>query len=1677
MEPTPRVLRDTAARQARRADASLRAEQAAPDRTADVSREPVASRRSTLSLDTRARPSDAGPIPLPTDEHDSDGAGFVSSSVLHQSVGGHARQLALKAITYVSEDTDDLAGWLRRFRRAMGIVRVPEEEWVDMASLYMTGALGEWTVSRAFKSFDDFESSAIAAFGDPSQQWRARLQLAGIRQTGNIVGYIRAFRKLVATASMRGNDDLLVALFVNGIRLPSTRRELTIRQPVLLEDAISIALDLGASEQYDQRGGTRNNGSSARRDSGRPAWRSDRRDPRYQRDRRPRRQDRHTPSSINVVEDVQGLSICSVGAPTQRATVRAVVTGELDGEPRRMLLDTGADVSFASPHLLRDATSALTPVSLRYPNGTTFVARDAAHMPVKVPGVPAVTATLLAAPCPSDVDAVLGTDVLAQNDWVLSFVDDTVRVSKTSQLCSSSATTPTVSASPSHACVQCRPEPQPAPTSASRTPSTDISVKCVSATTVAAYVRRDEVEDVFVALVSAQRSDPTPAQPDHELDTLLHEYADVFSNDLPRSLPPRRPEDLRIRLQPGAKTPPYVRYKLSPPERDELSRQLKDLLRKGFIRPSSSPFAAPVLLVRKKDGSMRFCVDFRRLNHISIKDRYPLPDMLSVLAKCAGHRLYTTLDLCSGYHQLRVHPQDEDTTAFVCDDGQFAWRVMPFGIANGPPVFQRLMDRVTADIPGVLVYLDDIVVFSNTKHQHLRTLRRVFQRLRDERLALKPKKCEFLKPSLLFLGHVLSCHGISVDPDKVDAVMKLAKPSSKTELLSFLGTVNYYRRFLRNMEDIAAPLRELQDLAEWGEAHEHAFNALKQALCNATTLAPPDHNAPFIIRADASDKGIGAVLEQHGRPVEFMSKKLTSAEANYPIRQRELLAIVVALQKWRHYFGFSTVEVITDHKSLLDLQTQSKISERRILRWMETLAEFSIKWTYTPGVDNHVPDTLSRLVGSTTTALVPTQLGTNYEADSAYKKLLARLSPPFRFDGDVLLFHDRRCVVKSDIKAVLRHAHDAHGHPGLFKTLGHLSRRFFWPRMYSDAAEYIQGCHTCLMSKPAVRPTAPLQPLDVPPYPWHTVTCDFVSGFPTVRGFDTIAVYVDKLSKTVHLAPCSKTLDAAGAARLLVDTVVRHHGTPCRMISDRDPRFVSKVYKEVAKALGIKLSFSTASHPQTDGQSERSVQSVTTLLRCLVADNLRPWPDLLPLVEFCINSSPHAVTKVPPFQATQGFTPSLFPVDVDFLSPVAEDLIDSINATVQRCRDMLQYQNAVTTSSQTATATPFAEGEDVYVSSELLLDDQHRNKKRKLRPRFLGPVKIKRVLGPAHVTLQLPPGVHIHPTVNIKHLKKPTRLPRDVSRPPPLHGSDVYELESIQGHRTTRRGTQYLCKWKGYPSTENTYEHPDNLLGKDARLLLANYKQQFTQGENLTIWTKPLSEAGITLPAGLLPTNPATSCSAALAAGLTRSDAYFLRAGDDVFRGYCDQTTAGGGWLKILHGAGAGYGSAWTSANAGRALGDVSQESVSGLARLSDNTINAYLAAQAPYVYRFKSDCVSQQFYLKTGQTYNDAQFGMNLFGGGAVGCMSTNKCNPSDSRVISGYVPDNIGFVGDGCLRFFQGHVYGQDYPFQCYSPNKRSTNARCFSSGASCTCNQPTSSYAVHSNFRIFVKSFADF
>ncbi|EGD77111.1 hypothetical protein PTSG_12587 [Salpingoeca rosetta] len=907
--------------------------------------------------------------------------------------------------------------------------------------------------------------------------------------------------------------------------------------PSFLEDAISIALDLGASEQYDQRGGTRNNGSSARRDSGRPAWRSDRRDPRYQRDRRPRRQDRHTPSSINVVEDVQGLSICSVGAPTQRATVRAVVTGELDGEPRRMLLDTGADVSFASPHLLRDATSALTPVSLRYPNGTTFVARDAAHMPVKVPGVPAVTATLLAAPCPSDVDAVLGTDVLAQNDWVLSFVDDTVRVSKTSQLCSSSATTPTVSASPSHACVQCRPEPQPAPTSASRTPSTDISVKCVSATTVAAYVRRDEVEDVFVALVSAQRSDPTPAQPDHELDTLLHEYADVFSNDLPRSLPPRRPEDLRIRLQPGAKTPPYVRYKLSPPERDELSRQLKDLLRKGFIRPSSSPFAAPVLLVRKKDGSMRFCVDFRRLNHISIKDRYPLPDMLSVLAKCAGHRLYTTLDLCSGYHQLRVHPQDEDTTAFVCDDGQFAWRVMPFGIANGPPVFQRLMDRVTADIPGVLVYLDDIVVFSNTKHQHLRTLRRVFQRLRDERLALKPKKCEFLKPSLLFLGHVLSCHGISVDPDKVDAVMKLAKPSSKTELLSFLGTVNYYRRFLRNMEDIAAPLRELQDLAEWGEAHEHAFNALKQALCNATTLAPPDHNAPFIIRADASDKGIGAVLEQHGRPVEFMSKKLTSAEANYPIRQRELLAIVVALQKWRHYFGFFTVEVITDHKSLLDLQTQSKISERRILRWMETLAEFSIKWTYTPGVDNHVPDTLSRLVGSTTTALVPTQLGTNYEADSAYKKLLARLSPPFRFDGDVLLFHDRRCVVKSDIKAVLRHAHDAHGHPGLFKTLGHLSRRFFWPRMYSDAAEYIQGCHTCLMSKPAVRPTAPLQPLDVPPYPWHTVTCDFVSGFPTVRGFDTIAVYVDKLSKTVHLAPCSKTLDAAGAARLLVDTV------------------------------------------------------------------------------------------------------------------------------------------------------------------------------------------------------------------------------------------------------------------------------------------------------------------------------------------------------------------------------------------------------------------------------------------------------------------------------------------------------------------------------------------------------------
>ncbi|KAJ9504514.1 hypothetical protein QJQ45_008697 [Haematococcus lacustris] len=339
---------------------------------------------------------------------------------------------------------------------------------------------------------------------------------------------------------------------------------------------------------------------------------------------------------------------------------------------------------------------------------------------------------------------------------------------------------------------------------------------------------------------------------------------------------------------------------MSKPEHDELRRQITDLLAKGLIEPSSSPFAAPVLFVQKKSGELRMCIDYRQLNKITIRDQYPLPRIDDLFDQLAGKTVFSSLDLQAGYHQIRIPAEDVPKTAFRTPEGHYQFKVLCFGLTNAPATFQRVMNEAFAEVINdcALVYLDDILVMSENTEEHLVHLRRVFDLLRKNKFYAKLSKCEFMKRTLMFLGHIISAQGISVDPCKVTAISNWPVPTSLKTLQSFLGAANYVRKFVHNFSTIAAPLTNLTGPKKdsfpwkaWPQAELDAFNALKQAISNVPMLKLPDHSKPFQVHCDASLEGIGAVLMQDGYPLAYYSRKLIPAEVNYTTGEQELLAL------------------------------------------------------------------------------------------------------------------------------------------------------------------------------------------------------------------------------------------------------------------------------------------------------------------------------------------------------------------------------------------------------------------------------------------------------------------------------------------------------------------------------------------------------------------------------------------------------------------------------------------------------------------------------------------------------------------------------------------------------------------------------------------------------------------
>ncbi|GJT26650.1 putative reverse transcriptase domain-containing protein [Tanacetum coccineum] len=517
---------------------------------------------------------------------------------------------------------------------------------------------------------------------------------------------------------------------------------------------------------------------------------------------------------------------------------------------------------------------------------------------------------------------------------------------------------------------------------------------------------------------------------------------------------------------------------------EDLSEQLQELSDKGFIRPNSLPCGAPVLFVKKKDGSFRMCIDYRELNKLTVKNRYPLPRIDDLFDQLQGSSVYSKIDLRSGYHQLRVREEDIPKTAFRTRYGHYEFQVMPFGLTNAPAVFMDLMNRVCKPYLDkfVIVFIDDILIYSKNKGEHEEHLKLILELLKKEELYAKFSKCEFWIPKVQFLGHVIDSKGIHVDPAKIESIKDWASPKSATEIRQFLGLAGYYRRFIEGFSKIAKPMTKLTQKNvkfDWGEKEEAAFQLIKQKLCSAPILALPKGSENFIVYCDASHKGLGAVLMQNEKVIAYASRQLKIHEKNYTTHDLELGAVVFALKMWRHYLYGTRCTVFTDHKSLQHILDQKELNMRQ-RRWLELLSDYDCDIRYHPGKANVVADALSRkerskplrvralvmtiglnlpkqILEAQTEALKPENLTAEDVGGMLRQDLTKeRLKP--RADGTLCLNNRSWLPCYGDLRTLVMH--ESHKskysiHPGSDKMYQDLKQLYWWPNMKANIATYV----------------------------------------------------------------------------------------------------------------------------------------------------------------------------------------------------------------------------------------------------------------------------------------------------------------------------------------------------------------------------------------------------------------------------------------------------------------------------------------------------------------------------------------------------------------------------------------------------------------------------------------------
>ncbi|KAF8747934.1 hypothetical protein RHS01_11152 [Rhizoctonia solani] len=902
-----------------------------------------------------------------------------------------------------------------------------------------------------------------------------------------------------------------------------------------------------------------------------------------------------------------------------------------------------------------------------------------------------------------------------------------------------------------------------------------------------------------VQIASEEEADPNPLA---DLPTEYHEFAKVFGEEEFKVLPPHREYDIAIDLIPDAKLTPGPIYGMTDAESKALKLHIEEELATGKIRPSTSSAGAPVMFVKKADGSLRLVVDYWKLNNVTHKNVYPLPRQDDLMAKLRNAKLFTKLDLRWGYNNVRIREGDEWKTAFRTKYGLFEYLVMPFGLTNAPAAFQHFMNDLFRDLIDVtvVIYLDDILIFSENPEEHPSHVREVLSRLLKNQLFCKLSKCHFHVTTIDYLGIVISPAGFSMDQKKIEAVTTWPTPKTVKQVQAFLGFVNYLRRFIPNFSLVARPLHNLTKKDSpwsWGNSEETAFKELKALVTRSPVLIHSNPKLPYYLETDASGVAMGAILSQRGpdnrlHPIAYMSKSFSGAEANYDTHNKELLAIIKALEEWRIFLE----------------ATDKRTFNRRHARWRIFLSDFNFEIHYRPGKQSGKPDALSRRSDYVDTSPEPevmlpaevfantseeeleivTEIRSKLREDPSLEPIIQFLTedadnaPPsirkayrdYDWEEDLLWYQGKLVVPDSEAlkERLLREFHDSPlaGHPGQQRTLELLSRNYWWPGMKSSAKEWVECCPTCQANRRAHNPAIALKPLEVPPSHFTPSPMTSSRVFPS------------------HFIPTSKKVSAKGLADLFVSHIWKLHGLPVKTISDRGTTFTGKFLRALYQRLGIKPSFSSAYHPESDGQTERVNQFIEFYLRSYVTADHSDWVKWLPLAEYAYNNAKHSATGKTPFELIYGRNPIMNPSNIPANVPEADLVADTLAKEWKEAEAALRMSKERMTRDK-GTVPEYSIGEKVWLDGKNV---ELRTNSNKLDPKRLGPFEVLEKVSSHAYRLKLPETLKIHDVFYVE-------------------GEEEYEVEQIIDSKRQRGKWFYLIKWKGYGPEDNSWE-PEELL-------------------------------------------------------------------------------------------------------------------------------------------------------------------------------------------------------------------------------------------------------------------------